>query len=121
LRLRANGRGEDLSADTSPDLAKAIGEAWDEPRHPPSAAASHLIRPRFAISSGQLAFPKQDRYWLAVGLGYQWTADLHLDATYVLSLVAVRQSNEMSQTGDLLIGRYSGRIDVVSLSATLRF
>ena len=27
--------------------------------------------------------PDSDRYWLAVGLGYEWTQDLRFDAAYV--------------------------------------
>ena len=65
--------------------------------------------------------PDADRYWLSVGLGYRWTADLRFDAAYVHIFVSGASINEISQTGDLLIGRYSDHIDIVSLSATLRF
>jgi len=65
--------------------------------------------------------PDADRYWLSVGLGYRWTADLRFDAAYVHIFVSGASINEVSQTGDLLIGRYSDHIDIVSLSATLRF
>jgi long-chain fatty acid transport protein len=65
--------------------------------------------------------PDSDRYWLAIGLGYRWTSDLRFDAAYVHIFAASPSINEVSQTGDLLTGRYANHVDVVSLSATLRF
>lgn len=65
--------------------------------------------------------PDSDRYWLALGLGYLWTRDLRFDAAYAHIFAANPSINELSQTGDLLKGHYSNHIDIVSLSATLRF
>src|SRR3984893_14486225 len=65
--------------------------------------------------------PDADRYWLAFGLGYSWTQDLRVDAAYVHIFSPSPSINEVSQTGDVLVGRYSNHIDLVSLSATLRF
>jgi long-chain fatty acid transport protein len=65
--------------------------------------------------------PDANRYWLAAGLGYRWTADLRFDAAYVHIFGASAPINEVSPTGDLLVGHYSNHIDLVSLSATLRF
>jgi long-chain fatty acid transport protein len=65
--------------------------------------------------------PDSDRYWLAVGLGYSWTADLRLDAAYVHIFGGTTPINEVSPTGDVLVGHYSDHVDIVSLSATLRF
>ena len=65
--------------------------------------------------------PDSDRYWLAVGLGYSWTPDLRFDAAYVHIFSPSPSINEVSQTGDLLVGQYSNHLDIVSLSATLRF
>jgi long-chain fatty acid transport protein len=65
--------------------------------------------------------PDSDRYWLAVGLGYVWTPDLRFDAAYAHIFAASPSIDELSQTGDLLVGHYSNHIDIVSLSATLRF
>jgi long-chain fatty acid transport protein len=65
--------------------------------------------------------PDADRYWLAVGVGYNWTQDLHLDAAYIHIFSPSPSINEVSQTGDVLVGQYSNHIDLVSLSATLRF
>jgi long-chain fatty acid transport protein len=65
--------------------------------------------------------PDSDRYWLSLGLGYRWTPDLRLDAAYVHIFAANPSIDEVSQTSDLLVGRYSNHIDIVSLSATLRF
>jgi long-chain fatty acid transport protein len=65
--------------------------------------------------------PDSDRYWLAVGLGYSWTQDLRFDAAYVHIFSPSPSINEVSQTGDLLVGQYSNHLDIVSLSATLRF
>ena len=65
--------------------------------------------------------PDSDRYWLAVGLGYSWTQDFRFDAAYVHIFSPSPSINEVSQTGDLLVGQYSNHLDIVSLSATLRF
>ena len=65
--------------------------------------------------------PDADRYWLAFGLGYSWTQDFRVDAAYVHIFSPSPSINEVSQTGDVLVGRYSNHIDLVSLSATLRF
>jgi long-chain fatty acid transport protein len=65
--------------------------------------------------------PDSDRYWLAFGLGYSWTQDLRFDAAYVHIFSPSPSINEVSQTGDLLVGQYSNHVDIVSLSATLRF
>lgn len=65
--------------------------------------------------------PDSDRYWLAVGLGYVWTPDLRFDAAYAHIFMASPSIDELSQTGDLLAGHYSNHVDIVSLSATLRF
>jgi long-chain fatty acid transport protein len=65
--------------------------------------------------------PDADRYWLAAGLGYRWTDDLRFDAAYVHIFSGGAPINEVSQTGDLLSGHYSNHVDIVSLSATLRF
>src|SRR5260370_25998161 len=54
--------------------------------------------------------PHADRYWLAVGLGYQWTAALRLHAFMPLmfiSFVPDAPINETSPSADVLIGRYS--------------
>jgi len=65
--------------------------------------------------------PDSNRYWLAVGLGYEWTQDLRLSAAYAHIFVASPSINELSQTGDVLVGHYSAHVDIVSLSATFRF
>lgn len=65
--------------------------------------------------------PDSDRYWLATGLGYVWTPDLRFDAAYVHIFGGNAPITEVSQTGDVLVGRYSDHIDIVSFSATLRF
>jgi long-chain fatty acid transport protein len=75
------------------------------------------VRNQFRTAS----IPDADRYWLAVGLGHQWTADLRFDAAYVHILGGGAPINDISQTGDLLAGRYSDHSDIVSLSATFRF
>jgi long-chain fatty acid transport protein len=65
--------------------------------------------------------PDSDRYWLAFGIGYSWTQDLRFDAAYVHIFSPSPSINEVSQTGDLLVGQYSNHVDIISLSATLRF
>jgi long-subunit fatty acid transport protein len=49
------------------------------------------------------------------------TSDLRFDAAYAHIFAANPSINEVSQTSDVLVGRYSGHVDIVSLSATLRF
>jgi len=65
--------------------------------------------------------PDFNRYWLAAGLGYKLTADLRFDAAYVHIFGGSAPIDEVSQTADLLAGRYLNHVDIVSLSATLRF
>jgi long-chain fatty acid transport protein len=65
--------------------------------------------------------PDADRFWLALGLSYQWTSDLRFDVAYVHIFGGNAPINEASQTADLLIGDYADRVDIVSFSATLRF
>jgi long-chain fatty acid transport protein len=65
--------------------------------------------------------PDSDRYWLTVGLGYEWTQDIRLNAAYAHIFMASPSISELSPTGDLLAGQYSNHIDIVSLSATVRF
>ena len=65
--------------------------------------------------------PDSDRYWLTFGLGYGWTQDLRFNAAYAHIFAASPSISERSQTGDLLVGHYSNHVDIVSLSATLRF
>src|SRR5260370_19612273 len=85
-----------------------------------SAAASHMIRPRFAISFGRLAFPME------IGTGSPSASAINgRPICALMPLVHIFDGgapiNETSQTGDVLIRRYSDHIDIVSLSATLRF
>jgi long-chain fatty acid transport protein len=65
--------------------------------------------------------PDADRYWLAVGLGYRCAANLRFDAAYVHIFAGSVPINEVSPTGDQLTGHFAGHVDLVSLSATLRF
>jgi long-chain fatty acid transport protein len=100
-----------------------------------SIGASYVATPNWAVRGGfaydhtpvrdqfrSARLPDADRYWLAVGVGYQWTAALRFDAAYVHIFSGGNTSiNEVSQTGDLLVGRYSDHIDILSVSATHRF
>jgi long-chain fatty acid transport protein len=86
---------------------------------PPRGAAYDATPIRNQFLTARL--PDANRYWLALGFGYEWTPDLRIDAAYVHVFVASRSINETSQTGDLLTGRYSSRIDIISLSATMSF
>jgi long-chain fatty acid transport protein len=65
--------------------------------------------------------PDSNRYWLAVGLGYRCTDGLRFDVAYSHIFMASPSINQLSPTGDLLTGQYSNHIDLVALSATLRF
>jgi long-chain fatty acid transport protein len=65
--------------------------------------------------------PDANRYWLAVGLGYRRTADLRFDIAYIHIFGGTAPISDLSQTGDVLTGRYTDHIDIVSVSATLRF
>ena len=97
-----------------------LGRATSRTRTGRSVAASHLIR-RVRNQFRTARLPDANRYWLAAGLGYRWTADLRFDAAYVHIFGGDAPINEVSRTGDLLLGRYSNHVDIVSLSATLRF
>jgi long-chain fatty acid transport protein len=65
--------------------------------------------------------PDSDRYWLAIGLGFIWTNSLRADVAYVHIFGGTVPINEVSPTGDVLAGRFSNHIDILALSATLRF
>ena len=65
--------------------------------------------------------PDSDRYWLAFGLGYRRTADLRFDVAYIHIFGGKVPISEVSQTGDVVAGGYADHVDIVSLSATLRF
>ena len=47
--------------------------------------------------------------------------DLRFDFAYVHIFAGSAPINEVSQTADLLVGRFADHIDIVALSATLRF
>jgi long-chain fatty acid transport protein len=87
-----------------------------------------IIRGGFAFDPTPIAnqfrtarLPDANRYWLAFGIGYAWMPDLRLDAAYGHIFGGNAPINEVSQTGDVLVGHYSTHIDLLSLSAILRF
>ncbi len=65
--------------------------------------------------------PDQDRTWLAVGASYKLLDYATLDAGYAHIFVLDSRINEVSPTGDVLTGRYSNRVDILSLGTRLTF
>jgi long-chain fatty acid transport protein len=68
--------------------------------------------------------PDQDRYWLSVGLGWQFTDMLSVDGGY--THVFIRNNSPIDETapgfgGGRLVGTYDASIDIFSVSAKLRF
>jgi long-chain fatty acid transport protein len=74
--------------------------------------------------------PDQDRYWLSVGFGYKFTEALSMDAGY--THVFIRNNSPIDETspggdglptptGGRLVGTYDAAIDIISISAKLRF
>jgi long-chain fatty acid transport protein len=99
----------------------SIGASW-------SPGPNWILRGGFAFDPTPIRnqfrtarLPDADRYWLAVGLGYQWTTDLRFDAAYVHIFMGSAPISEVSPTGDVLTGRFSDHADLVSLSGTFRF
>lgn len=65
--------------------------------------------------------PDQDRAWLAAGFSYQVLPAVTLDAGYAHLFVLDSRIREVSPTGDVLTGRYSNSVDIVSLGTRTRF
>lgn len=65
--------------------------------------------------------PDQDRIWLAVGLSYRVLANATLDAGYAHVFLLNGRVQETSATGDVLTGRFSSHIDLLSVGTRLAF
>ncbi len=65
--------------------------------------------------------PDNDRYWLAAGLSYRVAPNTSVDFGYAHLFVPDSTIVETSATGDVLSGRYSSSVDIVSLGTRLAF
>ena len=62
--------------------------------------------------------PDANRYWLATGISWRALEHLTIDAGYAHLFVEDSTIRETSATGDVLTGKYSNSVDVVSLGTT---
>lgn len=62
--------------------------------------------------------PDMDRYWLALGLGFDATENLVIDLGYVHIFVEDGESSAPASNGAMLIGDWSSHVDLVSASIT---
>ncbi len=93
---------------TSDTLLLRAGVAYDQS----PVASAELRTPRI---------PDSDRTWLALGLSWQATPGLRLDAGYTHILVADTSiRNHDSTTGHLLLGEFQSDVDVLGLQLTWR-
>ena len=65
--------------------------------------------------------PDNDRTWLAVGASYKVLEGTTVDAGYAHVFVLDSRIRETSPTRDVLTGRYSSMIDIVSLGTRTQF
>lgn len=65
--------------------------------------------------------PDQDRTWLAIGASYRVLPNVVLDAGYAHVFVKNSRIQETSPTGDVLTGRYSNQIDILSFGTRTTF
>lgn len=66
--------------------------------------------------------PDEDRIWISVGLGYDLTENLRIDAAYVHIFVDDPVIDNPTHTsGEYLKGNMSAEVDILSVGATLRF
>ena len=62
--------------------------------------------------------PDMDRYWLALGLGFNATENLLVDLGYVHIFVEDGDSQVPGSTGSLLVGSWESSVDIVGASIT---
>ena len=89
------------------DLVLRAGTAFDKS---PVSNAYRTVR-----------VPDQDRTWLAVGATYQVLPGTNLDVGYAHIFVKDSKITEASATGDVLRGRYSNSVDVISFGTRTKF
>jgi len=61
--------------------------------------------------------PDTDRMWITTGLGYQASEHVAVDVGYAHVFIDESEINLVSETGDNLVGEYSGAVDVFSVQA----
>lgn len=85
------------------------GLVWDESPVPNDQMRSPRI-------------PDEDRFWVAVGFGFQATQNLTIDAGYVHIFVEDPQIDNFSHTqGEYMRGSFDADVNILSLGATYRF
>ncbi len=65
--------------------------------------------------------PDDDRYWLAVGASYKVLPNVTVDGGYAHVFVTSPRIGEVSPTGDVLTGKYSNAIDILSFGTRTVF
>ena len=66
--------------------------------------------------------PDQDRMWYSLGLTWNISEQLELNASYVkIDLADTPEVNIGSSTGARLVGEYDGGADLYGISAQYRF
>jgi len=98
----------------SPELALRLGLAYDQTVIP----SDEYRTPRI---------PDQDRYWVAIGGGYQFTPDWSIDLAYAHLFVDDAKLNKIDDgTGEnagrgTLQGTYENSVDIASVQLAYRF
>jgi long-chain fatty acid transport protein len=62
--------------------------------------------------------PDMDRYWLALGLGFNATETVAVDIGYVHIFVEDGDSRVPGPTGSLMVGEWASHVDIVSAAVT---
>ena len=65
--------------------------------------------------------PDADRVWLAGGVSYEVLPGTAIDFAYAHLFVKDSRINEVSTTGDLLQGRFTNSVDIVSVGTRVKF
>jgi len=65
--------------------------------------------------------PGNDRTWLTVGAGYQYSKDISLDVGYAYLIIDDTDIDETNETGNRLIGKYKPTVHILSTQATMKF
>jgi hypothetical protein len=95
----------------------------ERPRPSPGQALSRSLVALDQNSTIIAVIEMSQSSWLVAGVlpSIERQPRKKLELTRARTFMFRSSINEVSQTGDLLVGQYSNHLDIVSLSATLRF
>lgn len=65
--------------------------------------------------------PDNDRNWLSIGAGYQFSNGMELDASYSHLFIKDTPINNQSSSGTTLDGEFESSADILSVQATYRY